>query len=113
LTDEQLELRRKLKLAALQREADAQAVMATAAGRRFVLRMISACGLGRASYTADPHGRADAFNEGRRDVALKLEHEIAHVCPKDWQLMWSEDIAARAAEIAMQPTPANRPDPEE
>ena len=99
----------RAKLAELQREEDLASVMSTPAGRRFVARLIASAGIRKGSFTPDPSGRIDAFNEGRRDFGIKLEDALVAVVPRLWDQMLSEDRARVVNEQLMRPTPANTP----
>lgn len=90
MSDEQLDAAgRNLKLEAEQRDADLLAVMQTPAGRRFVFRLLSNAKLEEHSYAGElTHGTA--YNEGVRDMAVKLNRELKRVSWKLWLLMHEE-----------------------
>lgn len=72
-------------------DADLRTVMATPAGRRFVLRLIEGCGVYGASY--DPESeRESARNEGRRAVGLSVIQHVHRACPDSWALAQEERV---------------------
>lgn len=81
------------KLAAEQRDADLLAVMQTAWGRRFMMRLLRGAHVGELSYRAELT-HATAFNEGVRDMGCKLELELKRVCFELWLLMHRENPPA-------------------
>lgn len=91
MSDEQLDAAgRDLKLAAEQRDADLKAVMSTPAGRRFVHRVLDNAKLERRSYEGELT-HATAYNEGVREMGLKLNVELKRVCLELWLLMHQEN----------------------
>lgn len=90
MADEQLDAAgRNLKLEAEQRDADLTTVMETPAGRRFIYRLLANAKLDEHSYAGElTHGTA--YNEGVRDMAVKLNRELKRVCRKLWLLMHEE-----------------------
>lgn len=90
MSDEQLDAAgRDLKGEAEQRDADLKAVMATPAGRRFVMRLLRNARLEQASYAGELT-RATAFNEGVREMGVKLNSELRRACWEEWLLMQQE-----------------------
>lgn len=72
-------------------DADLRIVMATPAGRRFISRLIEACGVYGASY--DPGSeRQTAYNEGRRAVGHSVIEHVHRVCPDSWALAQEERV---------------------
>lgn len=57
---------------------DFRAIMETQPGRRFIARLLDYCGFQRSSFTGNS---ATFFNEGKREVALKLWADINRICP--------------------------------
>lgn len=74
--------------AALQADADMQAVMATLHGRRVLWRLIDASGVFRC-VLAD--GTGLAFNEGARNVGLRLMAELRNAAPAEYLRMLEEN----------------------
>lgn len=74
-----------------QERNDLRAVMDTAAGRRFVWKLLSDAGVFRSSYVA---GQADttAFNEGGRNRGLTLLGDIMNDAPEKYLIMQKEAI---------------------
>lgn len=68
---------------------DARLVMGTAAGRRFVWRVLAAAGLTSASMVPGD-ALLTYFNEGRRDVARMLARELEEDAPDAFALMHHE-----------------------
>lgn len=97
-----------LRRDALQREADLQAIMKLPEGRRFMVRMLDLCHWTQASYTGEPSGRPDAYNEGRRSVAIRLNLELMRVTPREWAQMHIDYLQQHALDLSKRPTPANR-----
>ncbi len=90
-----------------QHEEDLRAVMGTAAGRRFLWRLLEQAGLHGRSYAGA--AEATAHNEGRRSVALDLLAEMQRVAPElyaDSVEEWVGDFRARR-EAAPDALPAN------
>lgn len=104
----QTEQRQTARDLALMHEADLRDVMSDPVGRRLIARFIGAAGIRKASFTSDPSGRADAFNEGRRDFGVKLEDQVQQVCPDLWRLMMKEHDDAVVAINKTLKSPASR-----
>lgn len=66
---------------------DLKDVMSTASGRRVIWSVIDTCGLFRAAYTG---GDGTIFNEGMRNVALKLVAQLRAACPSEYLTMLEE-----------------------
>lgn len=91
MADEQLDAAgRDLKLEAEQRDADLKAVMSTPAGRRFILRLLRNAKLNRSSYAGELT-HAMAFNEGVREMAVRLNDELEQRFRELWLLMHQEN----------------------
>lgn len=76
----------------LQREqeiADLRAVMSTAEGRRFIWKMLGDAGVFSPTFIA---GAPDvsAFNEGARNVGLRLLGDITSEAPEQYLIMQKE-----------------------
>jgi hypothetical protein len=56
-----------------------KSVMAYRVGRRFVWALLSECGLLRTSFTGE--ALSMAFNEGQRNVAIRLMDQLDAICP--------------------------------
>lgn len=81
---------RDLALAAEQRDADLRTVMGTPHGRRFVFRLLENGKLEQSSYAGElTHGTS--FNEGVREMAVRLNRELKRVCHELWLLMHQEN----------------------
>ena len=72
---QQRELAERKRLRALLADADFKALIETPAGRRFVRRVLSECGLHRGSFAESD--RLTAFLEGKRAVGLWLQSLFA------------------------------------
>ena|ERR1044071_2893288 len=67
---------------------DLQWVMSDQRGRRHVWRQLELAGVYRLSHTGEPHGTS--FNEGQRNVGLRLLAEVSTHCPDEYMLMLKE-----------------------
>ena len=90
----------RARMAAEQALADLRSVMGEPAGRRFMWGLLGDCGLYAASFNNS--GSITAFNEGKRDIGLRLLARITQDCPEQYLAMQAEAIAAdrKAAENA-------------
>ncbi len=70
-----------------QQLADTKAILDLPAGRRFLWRYLEATGIFRLSYTGD---NATFFNEGRREIGLKLLEDISEANPEAYLQMMQE-----------------------
>lgn len=68
--------------------ADLLYVMTDPAGRRFMHKLLSEAGLFRSSFDSDPH--KTAFNEGQRNVGLRLMADIMAIAPSQYAQMIEE-----------------------
>lgn len=66
---------------------DLLAVMSTHEGRRFVWKILESAGLYKLSYTGNSE---TFFNEGQRNVGLKLLSELQKVTPDEYLRMTQE-----------------------
>jgi hypothetical protein len=90
--------------------ADLRSVMDTPAGRRFMWGLLGECGLYRASFNNS--GSITAFNEGQRDIGLRLVARITQDCPAQYLTMQGEAIEAdrKATEQAQLDADLNQED---
>jgi len=65
-------------------------VMSTPEGRRFLNRILVDCGIFRISYAGGARNEDTFFNEGMRNVGLKIFKEIDSHFPKEWLMMRQE-----------------------
>jgi hypothetical protein len=72
-----------------QRKSDLRAVLATDAGRRYVWYLLGQTGLYRTSFAT--HSNQMSFNEGQRNVGLKLQAEVIEVDPSAYLKMINEE----------------------
>ncbi len=70
-----------------QDNADLISVMETHAGRRFVWRILESAGLYKLSYTGNSE---TFFNEGQRNIGLKLLSDLLKVAPEEYVRMTQE-----------------------
>lgn len=63
-----------------QEAADLKAVLETAQGRRFVRGLLADCGEHRTSFHTN--ALQMGFNEGMRNIGLKLKARIIRACPE-------------------------------
>lgn len=71
---------------------DIRWVLSNRKGRRLLWFVLSLCGVFRASFVAKDSNQT-AFNEGRRDVGLRLLRDIASANPKAYSQMEDEVLA--------------------
>lgn len=76
----------------LERE-DLQWLMQHQSGRRFVWRLFDRCGFHRPSYTGE--SLSTSFNEGQRNIALLVLHDLFRFCPNQYFLMLKENTEPR------------------
>lgn len=90
----------RARMAAEQSRADLLIVMGSESGRRFMWGLLGECGMYRASFNNS--GSITAFNEGQRDIGLRLTARITQECPEQYLAMQDEAIKAdrKAAENA-------------
>jgi len=70
------------------RRADIRELMSSAGGRRWVHGLLEFTGLFRSSFTGELSWTA--FNEGQRNVGLRVYAEINDVCPELYGVMREE-----------------------
>jgi hypothetical protein len=70
-----------------QDNADLISVMETHSGRRFVWRILESAGLYKLSYTGNSE---TFFNEGQRNIGLKLLSDLLKVAPEEYVRMTQE-----------------------
>lgn len=76
------------ELARRQEEEDTKWLMSTEAGRRQVWWLLEEAGVFRTSMTAD---NWTFFNEGQRNLGLKLLAKVQAHCPDEYALMTKEN----------------------
>lgn len=81
--------KRREKRAAERKIADTKMVMSTKEGRRFVYGLLADCGVYKSTFTS-PNGLILAFNEGSRNVGLKLLAHLQESCLEEFHLAESE-----------------------
>jgi hypothetical protein len=70
---------------------DLQSVLKKPEGRRFVYKMLSECGVFRASFSLN--SMQTAFNEGKRDIGLALLRELDEAEPHAYTQMLTEHFS--------------------
>lgn len=60
-------------------------------GRRVVWDLLDKCGVFATSFTTN--GSMVMFKEGRRDVGLRLMHDIEAYAPETFMKMWNENVS--------------------
>lgn len=73
-----------------QRQVVIEYLMNDALGREYVWGLLAECGIYRSSWH---DSSLIHFNEGRRDVGLRILDEIMRRCPKQYLAMQSEAMA--------------------
>ena len=81
------EIEGKAKRKQSQDNLDLLWVMSSPEGRRFVWRILEGAGLYRLSYTGNSE---TFFNEGQRNIGLKLLSELQKVSPDEYVKMTQE-----------------------
>jgi hypothetical protein len=78
----------------LLRVEDAQRfVMGDPRGRYYLWTLLESCGIFHTSFTGNS---ATFFNEGRRDVGLRLMAVLEEKTPKEFLAMWQEHLTDKA-----------------
>lgn len=70
-----------------QLKLDVQAILETPAGRRYMNHLMEFCGRSRTSFTGNS---TTFFNEGARNIALKIEADARSHAPAHYLLMLNE-----------------------
>lgn len=83
IADAEAKAKRKIRI----EDEDLRAVMSTAQGRRFLWRLLEQTGIYKLSYTGNSE---TFFNEGQRNIGLKLLAEMHRVDPEHYILMTQE-----------------------
>lgn len=77
----------------LANRADISWVMADARGRRTLWRLLEQAGIYRSSFGPTPE--VTAFNEGQRNVGLRLMGDLIACAPDEFLTMQTENMHAR------------------
>lgn len=80
--------KRKDQILREQRANDLRSIMSVPHGRRFLWEHIGSCGVFRSAFNSD--ALVMAFNEGSREIGLKLYVELLEADPKGCVLMQQE-----------------------
>lgn len=70
---------------------DLRTVLGTPQGRRFYWRTLGECGIYRTSYTGSSN--STCFNEGKREIGLRLMADLMEAAPEKYILMQQEATA--------------------
>ena len=73
---------------------DIKVVLSTRAGRRFIWKHLTGTGIFQSCFTGNS---ATFFNEGRREVGLKILAEVNAASPDSYLLMMKESNEAETA----------------
>jgi hypothetical protein len=76
-----------------QYEKDFMRLMDEKWGRRLMWQWLSDCGVFRNSFTGNSQ---TFFNEGQRNVGLKMLNEINSLCPDKYMLMTKENVEQKS-----------------
>lgn len=79
---------REANIAAQKAEEDFKWVVSTEQGRRFLWDLLAFTGVYRSSFTGNSH---TFFNEGRRDVGLRLIGQLHEYAPEAYLRMLKEN----------------------
>ena len=71
---------------------DVKAILKTKEGRRFVWKILEACGVYRSSMTGNS---LTFFNEGKRDIGLQVLADVMDANPEAFLVMQREAKAAQ------------------
>lgn len=80
------------RLRRLEEIGDIRWLMSEERGRRLVWRLLAMTGVYRSSFNSS--GSVMAFNEGQRNIGLKLVADIHEACPEQYTRMRKEAISA-------------------
>lgn len=80
---------KKQKVQSLQEVEDIKAVMSTKAGRRFVWKLLTRCGVYEITFTGNSWGN---FKEGMRNIGLMYIAELQEHCIAEYQRMERENL---------------------
>lgn len=75
--------------------ADIKLIMGTQHGRRFFYRLLASCKMYSTSFTGNSE---TFFNEGMRNVGLRLMDELDKAAPEEYDLMMAEARTAKKKE---------------
>ena len=92
----------------LRNEAAYEYVMGDVRGRHFVWLLLGDTGLFRDSFTGNSH---TFYNEGKRSVGLKLQHDLEEKSSNNFICMWQEHLVQKEKEEKQDS--ANRTESEE
>jgi hypothetical protein len=68
--------------------ADVAMLLSTRPGRRFIWRYLETCGVFRTSF--DNSGSVTAYNEGRREIGLRMLADVNEAAPDQYLVMLRE-----------------------
>jgi len=77
-----------------QNKEDLKGILDSAGGRRFLWKLLEECGVYKISFTGDSY---TAFNEGKRQIGLRLIEDIFDACPDAYIEMCSVAIQRKEA----------------
>lgn len=83
-------------------------VLGNPGGRMFVWDILAQCNVFGASFTGDP--LTTAFNEGRRDIGIRLLRDVLQIDPNALTKMRAENDARLKRYHVMTPTPTDEDD---
>jgi hypothetical protein len=84
------------KLRYRQDKSDIAFILSHAEGRRFYWGLMKQCGIFKSSFTGN---NTTFFNEGERNIGLKLLSDLNEIAPEAYVLMIKEDNLEKAKEI--------------
>lgn len=93
---------KKIRFNRTQELDDFRFILSTPSGRRVIWRYLSLVGVFQSSFTG--HSETTIFNEGRRDVGLRLLADVMESDPKAYILMTAEANAEEETEIKKEET---------
>jgi len=77
-----------------QNKEDLKEILSSAGGRRFLWKLLEECGVYKISFTGDNY---TIFNEGKRQIGLRLIEDIFDASPNAYTEMRSEAIQRKEA----------------
>ena len=77
-----------------QNNEDLKNILSSAGGRRFLWKMLEECGVYKISFTGDDR---TIFNEGKRQIGLRLIEDIFDASPNSYAEMRLEAIQRKEA----------------
>lgn len=82
----------KIQIRKEQDKEDLRSILSSASGRRFMWKLLEECGVYKISFTGNSH---TFFNEGKRQIGLRLIEDIFDAAPNAYTEMRMEAASRR------------------